>query len=75
MEPRINHGQPGWLGAWRQERCLQGFEVPEAECLCLRTHYRVDGIPMLTPNYHRGAPIYGYALGEAVFHRLQPGLG
>ena len=74
MEPRINHGQPGWLGVWRQERCLQGFEVPEAECLCLR-RYRVDGIPMLTPNYHRGAPIYGYALGEAVFHRLQPGLG
>jgi hypothetical protein len=30
MEPRINHGQPGWLGAWLQDRCHQGLEVPEA---------------------------------------------
>jgi len=75
MEPHINHGQPGWLGSWLQERGLQGFEVPEAECLCLRMYYRFDGIPMLTPNHHRNAPIYDYALGEVVFHRLQPGLG
>jgi hypothetical protein len=53
----------------------QGFDVPEAECLRLRMYYRFDGIPMLTPNYRRSAPIYDYALGEAVFHRLQPGLG
>ena len=29
---------------------------------------------LLTPNYHRGGPIYDHALGEAVFHHLQPGL-
>ena len=119
MEPRINHGQPGWLGAWLQDRCHQGLEVPEAERLCMRMYYRFDGIPMvlryqlsrvtlastfaelagrgwvrtahgaagddlltpqywqhlLTPNYRRSGPIYDYALGEAVFHRLQPGLG
>ncbi len=75
MEPRINHGQPGWLGAWLQDRCRRGFEVPEAECLCLRTSYRVDGKPMLTPNYRPSGPIYDYALGEAAFHRLQPSLG
>jgi hypothetical protein len=46
MEPRINDGQPGWLGAWLQDRCPQGFGVPEAECLCLRMYYRFDGIPM-----------------------------
>ena len=46
MEPRINHGQPGWLGAWLQERCRQGLGVPEAECLCLRMYYKFDGIPM-----------------------------
>ena len=118
MEPLINHGQPCWLGAWLQERCHQGFEIPEAECLCLRMYYRFDGIPMalrhqlsrvtlactfaelarrgwvratdgaagdelltpqywqhlLTPNYRHSAPIYDYALGEAVFHRLQPGM-
>jgi hypothetical protein len=62
MEPRINHGQPGWLGAWLQDRCHQGLEVPEAECLYMRM-------------YRRSGPIYDYALGEAVFHRLQPGLG
>jgi len=118
MEPHINHEQPAWLGAWLQQRCHQGFEVPEAECLCLRMYYRFDGIPMplrhqlsratlastfaelarrgwvhtaegadddvltpqywqhlLTPDYHRSVPIYNYALGEAVFHRLQPSLG
>jgi hypothetical protein len=118
MEPRINHGQPGWLGTWLQERCHQGLDVPEAECLCLRMYYKFDGIPMalrhqlsrvtlastfaelarrgwvrtadsaagdaartpqywqhlLTPNYHRSAPTYDSALGEAAFHRLQPGL-
>ncbi len=46
MERQINHGQPSWLGAWLQERCHQGFEVTEAECLCLRMYYRFDGIPM-----------------------------
>ena len=30
---------------------------------------------LLTPNYHRGEPIYDQALGESVFRRLQPGLG
>ena len=23
MEPRSNHGQPNWLGTWRQDRCHQ----------------------------------------------------
>ena len=75
MEPRINHWQPGWLGCWLQDRCHQGLGVPEAKYLCLRMYYRFDGIPMLKPNYHASAPIYDYALGEAVFRRLQPGLG
>lgn len=75
MEPRIDHGQPGWLGAWLRDRCHQGFDAPVAECLCLRMYYSFDGIPMLTPNDRRSAPIYDYALAEAVFHRLQPGLG
>jgi hypothetical protein len=118
MEPRSNHEQSGWLGAWLQERCRQGLGVPEAECLCLRMYYKFDGIPMalrhqlsrvtlastfaelarrgwiraangaagddfltaqywqqlLTPNYHRGGPIYDHALGETVFHLLQPRL-
>ena len=30
---------------------------------------------LLTPNYRRSGPIYDCALGEAVFHRLAPGLG
>jgi hypothetical protein len=30
---------------------------------------------LLTPDYHRSGPTYDYALGEAVFYRLQPGLG
>jgi len=46
MEPHMNHGQPGWLGAWLQDRCHQGLGVPEAECLCLRMYYKFDGIPM-----------------------------
>ena len=74
MEPRINHGQPGWLGAWFQDRCHQGFDAPVAKCLCLRMYYRFDGTLMLTPIYRGSGPIYDYALGEAVFHRLQPSL-
>jgi hypothetical protein len=46
MEPRIDHGPPGWLGPWLQDRCHQGFDLPEAECLCLRMYYRFDGVPM-----------------------------
>ena len=30
---------------------------------------------LMTPNYRRSRPIYDCALGEAVFHRLAPGLG
>jgi hypothetical protein len=30
MEPHINYGQPGWLGAWLQDRCHEGLGVPEA---------------------------------------------
>jgi len=30
MEPRINHGHPGWLGSWLQDRCHQGLSVPMA---------------------------------------------
>ena len=74
METRINHGQSDWLEAWFQDRCHRGFEVSEAECQCLRMYYRFDSIPMLTPDNRRSAPIYDYALGEAVFHRLQPDL-
>jgi hypothetical protein len=29
---------------------------------------------LLTPNYRRSGPVYDYALGEAVFNRLQPGM-
>ena len=75
MEPRINHLQPSWLGAWLQDRCHQGLDALVAECLCPRMYYRFDGIPMLKPNYHPSAPIYDYAFGEAVFPRFQPGLG
>lgn len=46
MEPRINHGQPGWLGAWLQDRCHPGFDAPLAKCLYLRVYYRFDGVPM-----------------------------
>jgi hypothetical protein len=54
MEPRIDHGRPGWLGTWLQDRCHQGLGVPEAECLCLRMYYRFDGIPMaLRPQLSR----------------------
>jgi hypothetical protein len=45
METRIGHGDPGWLGAWLQDRCRQGFDLPEVEHLC-RIYYRFDGIPM-----------------------------
>lgn len=31
METRVDHGEPGWLGAWLQHRCRQGFDLPEAE--------------------------------------------
>jgi hypothetical protein len=46
MEPRVDHGEPGWLGAWLQDRCQQGFDLPEAEHLCRRIYYRFAGIPM-----------------------------
>ena len=46
METRVDHGKPGGLGAWLQERCRQGFDLPEAEHLCRRIYYRFDGIPM-----------------------------
>ena len=26
MEPHINHGQPGWLGAWLQDHCKKGLK-------------------------------------------------
>ena len=53
MQPRINHGQPGWLGAWFQDRCNQGFDAMAARVCYLRMNYRVDGRLMLTPNYRR----------------------
>jgi hypothetical protein len=31
METRVDQGEPGWLGAWLQDRCRQGFDLPEAE--------------------------------------------
>jgi hypothetical protein len=46
MEPRTIHEQPGWLGAWLQDRCRQGFDLPEVEHLCRRIYYKFDGIPM-----------------------------
>jgi hypothetical protein len=46
METRVDHGEPGWLGAWLQDRCPQGFDLPEAEQLCRRINHRFDGIPM-----------------------------
>jgi hypothetical protein len=46
MEPRIIHEQPAWLGAWLQDRCRQGFDLPEAEQLCRRIYYSFDGIPV-----------------------------
>jgi len=45
METRIGHGDPGWLGAWLQDRSRRGFDLPEVEHLC-RISYRFDGIPM-----------------------------
>ena len=73
MEPRINHRQPGWLGAWFQDRCHQGFDAPAANCLYLQMNYRFDRRLMLTSNYRRSLAIYDNALGDAVFHQLQPG--
>ena len=67
MEPRINHLQPGWLGAWLQDRCHHGFDALVAECPCPRMYYRFNGILMLTPNYCHSVAIYDNALGEAVF--------
>jgi hypothetical protein len=46
METRVGHGAPGGLGAWLQERCRQGFDLPEAEHVCRRIYYQFDGIPM-----------------------------
>jgi hypothetical protein len=46
MATRVDHGEPGRLGAWLQDRCGQGFDLPEAEHLCRRLYYRFDGIPM-----------------------------
>jgi hypothetical protein len=45
MKSRINHGGSCWLGAWLQDRCGQGFDLPEVEHLCRRIYYRFDGIP------------------------------
>jgi hypothetical protein len=33
IKTRVDHGDPGWLGAWLQDRCR-------------RIYYRFDGIPM-----------------------------
>jgi hypothetical protein len=46
VKTRVDHGEPGGLGTWLQERCRQGFELPEAEHLCQRIYYRFEGIPM-----------------------------
>jgi hypothetical protein len=44
---RSDHGGRSlWLGAWLQERCRQGFDLPETEHLCRRIYCRFDGIPM-----------------------------
>ena len=45
-ETRVDHGDPGWLGAWLQDRCRRGFDLPEVEHRCRRIYYRFDGIPM-----------------------------
>ena len=66
MEPRINHGQPGWLGAWLQDRCPQGLGVPEAECLCLRMYYKFDGIPMTLRHRLSGSPLPAPSLSSRV---------
>jgi hypothetical protein len=36
MEPRINHRQPAWLGAWLQDRCHQ---VLASRRLCSNATY------------------------------------
>jgi hypothetical protein len=47
METRIDHGEPGRLGAWLQDRCREGFDLPEAEAplppdlLQIRRHTQV----------------------------------
>jgi hypothetical protein len=46
VETRVDHGEPVGLGTWLQERCRQGFDLPEAEHLCQRIYYRFEGIPM-----------------------------
>jgi hypothetical protein len=46
MKTRVDHGKPSGLGAWLQDRCRQGFDLPEAEHLCRRIYYKFDGIPM-----------------------------
>lgn len=44
---RSNHDERSpWLGTWLQERYQRGFDMPEAEHLCLRIYYKFDGIPM-----------------------------
>jgi hypothetical protein len=44
---RSDHGGASRsLGAWLQDHCRQGFDLPEAEHLCRRIYYRFDGIPM-----------------------------
>jgi hypothetical protein len=46
METRVDQGEPGWLGAWLQNRCQQGFDLPEAGHPCGPIYYRLPGIPM-----------------------------
>jgi hypothetical protein len=44
---RIDHGARSLsLGVWLQDRCREGFDLPEAEHLCRRIYYKFDGIPM-----------------------------
>jgi hypothetical protein len=49
VETRVDHRDPGWLGAWLQDRCRRGLDLPEVERLCRRIYYRIDGIPMALP--------------------------
>jgi hypothetical protein len=46
FNPYNHGGRSLWLGAWLQDRCRQGFDLPEAEHLCRRIYYRFDGISM-----------------------------
>ena len=44
---RSDHGTGSLrLGNWLQDRCRQGFDLPEAEHLCRRIFYKFDDIPM-----------------------------